>query len=1546
MTNTGRGTVGARAALSVAAALLGLLFAGAGCQKNNKNPAVGSVTPALGPTAGGTRVIIAGKNFYSPVTVKFAGVDASAVTVVGRNQIACDTPPHASGSFEVSVTTSHGTAARLNAFRYLGEPAITSVTPGQGPFAGGTPVTITGTDFYETATVDFGAGRATEVAVVDPNTITCVAPPYQPGDPVGAVGAGVAAAAGVGATPAPQAPAADGPVAPAAQIAGSPLVFATNSRQAFEGEDQEDPDGFVDVAEAAAPVAEDAVGAPAAIAASTDAAPPSISAFDVTPGSATLGGAFEISYTVSDCGGAGLKQVELWRSERSGSALDPTWRRIATHSLSGDGPVSGSFTDAPSAARRCWYGILVTDGAVPGNAGDERQAGIGPIQVTVPGGSAGGPGAGPPVILSTCETHNPRQSAKPAAGSRGAAGPSATARPRAASATGVEAAGTVQFEQDTYVFDEDAGEVTVRVTRTGGTDGAGWVYCRSIGGTAEEGWDYDFWTAWWSGADSYLLWTDGDPNAKFVHIFIYDDSVHRGDRSFALYLEDGGGVGLGAPSLAVITIREDDPATVQFGSPAYDEYEDAGQVRLLVSRTGEEPLSVRYETADGTARDGVDYSAVSGVLTWAAGDTNDKEVFVPLINNALQDGSRSFMAKLSQPVGADPGEPWWATVTIKDDDEPPFPGAVQFEDAAYTVREGLGTVRLLVTRTGGSFGQASVRYHTADGTAGAADYTAVASGLLTWPDGDSSPKRIDITIANDTVPENDEQFVVYLDTPIGVSLGSPTLAVVTIEDDDLPTVQFRSATYTVREDDGSVRLWVSRTGTDPVSVTYATVDGSAVAGTDYSAAGGTLSWAAGDTDDKPIDVPIIDDAIYRGSRIFSVDLIAAVDGDLGTPSSATVTITDDDAVPPGTIRFKFASQTAAESAGTVKIWLTRAGGHRGVATVDYTTADGTATAGADYGFVAGTITWADGEEGDKSFDVTITNDSLYESNEVFFAYLSGASGASLGSPTFIPVTIMDSTGGRALVNVRVTTPYGSAVAVNAYEYIGAPTLVGVLPSSGPADGGTPVTIVGGGFYGPATVSFGGASAASAVVVSRSMLTCTSPAHAPGLVDVAVTTPFGGVSGPELYEYLAVSAAPVAAEPAEEFGADEEEVAEMREARRMSVAAETDLAADSASRTETLRAAPAGKESSASCATTTREETVQEEVVVSDVGSPQFSAPPNANPSPGVVNRLISFTCGVNDPGGGYPVNVAWDFGDGQAASGESVTHTYRRAGAYQVSVTATNSRGRGRTARVMPPVVIRSACGQFNSDADTDILWCDANTGKVCVWEMNGPSKTAETAAGDEDRWLRRIVGSGDFNLDGKADCVLRDQDGGVCIRFMDGTAPGAIYSLGCVSLLLYDVVGCADPNGDGAADVLFRRRTDGAVYAWLVEGGASPRVSAVVRLGWAGYPAWELAGGAGDFDGDGGADLVWRERTGLTRAYAWVMNGAAVGGIAWIGEAPANWRFGSVGDYRGGGGCDIVWRDHATGRNLLWKVDGTTLIGMIQLEAKAGANWMIVGPR
>src|SRR5581483_346750 len=105
------------------------------------------------------------------------------------------------------------------------------------------------------------------------------------------------------------------------------------------------------------------------------------------------------------------------------------------------------------------------------------------------------------------------------------------------------------------------------------------------------------------------------------------------------------------------------------------------------------------------------------------------------------------------------------------------------------------------------------------------------------------------------------------------------------------------------------------------------------------------------------------------------------------------------------------------------------------------------------------------------------------------------------------------------VDVAVTTPGGTGTGTSAYTYVAVPTVSSVSPNSGPTGGGTSVTITGTNFTGATAVTFGGSAATGVTVVSATSITATTPAHAAGAVDVAVTTPGGSGTGTSAYTFV-------------------------------------------------------------------------------------------------------------------------------------------------------------------------------------------------------------------------------------------------------------------------------------------------------------------------------------------------------------------------------------------------------------------------------------------
>ncbi len=240
-----------------------------------------------------------------------------------------------------------------------------------------------------------------------------------------------------------------------------------------------------------------------------------------------------------------------------------------------------------------------------------------------------------------------------------------------------------------------------------------------------------------------------------------------------------------------------------------------------------------------------------------------------------------------------------------------------------------------------------------------------------------------------------------------------TLNVQGAQQEEPGDLRFAQATRQVGEGGGTVSLTVNRVGGNDgaVTVSYATSNGSAQAGTDYTQSGGTLAWADGDSGARTILVPILDDGATESNETFNVTLSSPTGGaGLGSPSSATVTITDnDDETPsPGTLAFVSTEFEVGEDAGPALINVTRSGGSDGAVSVSFATGDGSATAGDDYQASSGTLDWADGDAAPKSFTVPVLDDLETEGDETVNLTLSNPTGgATLGQASAATLTIDD-----------------------------------------------------------------------------------------------------------------------------------------------------------------------------------------------------------------------------------------------------------------------------------------------------------------------------------------------------------------------------------------------------------------------------------------------------------------------------------------------------------------------------------------------------------
>ena len=461
-------------------------------------------------------------------------------------------------------------------------------------------------------------------------------------------------------------------------------------------------------------------------------------------------------------------------------------------------------------------------------------------------------------------------------------------------------AGSLQLSAATYSVAQSAGSITVTVNRVGGTSGAISVGYATANGTATAGKDY-------TATTGTLSWADGDASSKTFQVAIASAPAFAGSLTFGVTLSNVALATLGAPGAATISIvgaASASAGAVRLGAASYVVAQSAGTVSVTVNRTGGTAgaVSVSYSTTGGSAVAGTDFTAATGTLDWAAGDATAKTFAIAINATPSFTGSRAFSLALSGPAGgATIGEPGSATVTINGDGSDAT-GVLQFSASSFPVAQGAGSLTVSVSRTGGSAGAASVIYATQGGTAASGtDFTA-AQGTLNWAAGDTTAKTLVISVASAVPFSGTKSFTVGLSQATGASLGSPASTGVVITGSSaaaVGSVQLAAANVAIAQGGGAAALTVNRTGgtIGAVSVAYATVGGTAVAGTDFTATNGTLSWAAGDAASKTVSVPVSNARPFTGTKAFTVALSAPSGGaTLATPSSATVTITGSGAV--------------------------------------------------------------------------------------------------------------------------------------------------------------------------------------------------------------------------------------------------------------------------------------------------------------------------------------------------------------------------------------------------------------------------------------------------------------------------------------------------------------------------------------------------------------------------------------------------------------------------------------------------------------------------
>ncbi len=553
----------------------------------------------------------------------------------------------------------------------------------------------------------------------------------------------------------------------------------------------------------------------------------------------------------------------------------------------------------------------------------------------------------------------------------------------------------ISFTSATYSVAEGTPSATIEAVLSGTSTVTVSIGYSTSNGTATGGIDYGT-------SSGTLTFTAGDTSETFT-VSINDDAFVELDETVNLALSNPVNAALSGTSTATLTITSEDVSSVFLATDSYGVSEDSSSVNIavMISPTGHPaPITVNYATSDGSALAGVDYIATSGTLTFGPDDFLES-FSVSTIDDGIAEANETISLILSDPNNANLVSPGTATLTIYDDDAPD----ITFSSNSYTIAENVasGTATVAVVLSGTSTQTIVVNYATSDGTAtGGTDYTTV-SGTLSFASGDTS-KTFSIPIHDDGFAEGSETIDLQLSNATNANLGTPDTATLTIVDDDAPDVALSSASYNVAEGTPTATIEAILSGTSAATITvnYATSNDTAVAGSDYTATSGTLSFAAGDASET-FTIPIIDDITVEADETVLLTLSNPIDANLGTPNSATLTITSSD-VPE--VAFSSDAYSVAENiaSGTATITVELSQSPLYPVTVNYTTGDGTATQGSDYTAVSGTLSFTVGDTSE-AFAVPIIDDTDLETNKTVILTLSDPSGATLGTQNTSTLTI-------------------------------------------------------------------------------------------------------------------------------------------------------------------------------------------------------------------------------------------------------------------------------------------------------------------------------------------------------------------------------------------------------------------------------------------------------------------------------------------------------------------------------------------------------------
>ena len=457
-------------------------------------------------------------------------------------------------------------------------------------------------------------------------------------------------------------------------------------------------------------------------------------------------------------------------------------------------------------------------------------------------------------------------------------------------------------------------------------------------------------------------------------------SANAGSDNVSVLLNDGAWPDADAPSITIgdVTVTEGNAGTVN------------AALTVTLSAASTRPVTVDFATVDGTATVAAgDYVAAAGTLTFTPGQLS-KTINVQVRGDRAAELTESFSVVLSGATNAFVGDA--AGVIGILDDEP----TISIDD--YSAAEGNAGAKsfaFIVRLSAPSDAPVSVDFSTVEGDTeyGSASSAATGdtdfvftSGTATFAAGQTST-ILSVIVNGDRDAELDEAFAVELSGATGTHLADAHAVGTIVNDDPYASVSGGSVT----EGNSGTKLLpftftLSSPSDVPVTVNYATSDGSATAASgDYQAASSFVTFAAGETS-KTVNVTVNGDRRAEANEYFNLNIAGVTNAGIAT-GSATGLILDNEP------RISLNSVSITEGDAGTKLMTftaTLSAAYDQSVTVNYATQNGSATAGKDYIATSGTLTFAAGQTA-RAFTVAIKGDKQREYEEYFYIRLTSAS---------------------------------------------------------------------------------------------------------------------------------------------------------------------------------------------------------------------------------------------------------------------------------------------------------------------------------------------------------------------------------------------------------------------------------------------------------------------------------------------------------------------------------------------------------------------------